>query len=76
MQVKNNELSMEVELSAEALQIAGRYRSLCNRLEQNWDALDADEQTRRRATMDAMLDEILPQLWQADDALLLLKRET
>ncbi len=76
MQVKNNELSMEVELSAEALQIAGRYRSLCNRLEQNWDALDADEQTRRRAKMDAMLDEILPQLWQADDALLLLKRET
>ena len=59
--------SVEVELTAEALQMAGRYRSLCNRLEHGWDEFEADEQAKRRAEMDAMLDELLPQLWQAED---------
>ena len=59
--------SVEVELTAEALQMAGRYRSLCNRLEKGWDELEADEQAKRRAEMDAMLDELLPQFWQAED---------
>lgn len=59
--------SVEVELTAEALELAGRYRSLCNRLEGGWDKLGADEQARRRVEMDAMLDELLPQLWQAED---------
>ncbi len=76
LQVSNKRVSMEIELSAEALQIAGRYRSLCNRLEQDWDELDPDEQSRRRTKMEAMLDELLPQLWQADDSTLLLVRET
>ena len=59
--------SVEVELTAEALEMAGRYRSLCNRLEKGWDELEADEQAKRRAEMDTMLDELLPQLWQAED---------
>jgi formylmethanofuran dehydrogenase subunit E len=59
--------SVEVELTAEALEMAGRYRSLCNRLENGWDELEADEQIRRRAEMDTMLDELLPQFWQAED---------
>ena len=59
--------SIEVELTAEAMEMAGRYRSLCNRLEQGWDELKVDEQTRRRAELDAMLDELLPQFWQAED---------
>jgi len=68
--------SLQFALTAQALEMAGRYRSLCNRLEQNWDALDAAEQGRRRAEMAAVLDELLPQLWQADDAELLIQMET
>jgi formylmethanofuran dehydrogenase subunit E len=67
--------SVEVELTAEALEMAGRYRSLCNRLEKDWDELDADEQARRRAEMDAMLDELLPQFWQAEDQKLVQKNQ-
>lgn len=67
------EASVEVELTVEALTMAGRYRSLCNRLESGWEALDPDEQVRRRADMDAMLDELLPQFWQAEDGLLVQK---
>lgn len=66
---------VEVELTAEALAMAGRYRSLCNRLEVGWDELAADEQARRRAEMDALLDELLPQFWQADDSQLVQKIE-
>ncbi|HKJ29314.1 MAG TPA: formylmethanofuran dehydrogenase subunit E family protein [Desulfuromonadales bacterium] len=65
--------SVEVELTAEALEMAGRYRSLCNRLEKGWDELEAGEQVKRRAVMDAMLDELLPQFWQAEDQKLLQK---
>ena len=65
--------SVEVELTAEALEMAGRYRSLCNRLEKCWDELEADEQFKRRAEMNAMLDELLPQFWQAEDQKLLQK---
>ena len=65
--------SVEVELTAEALQMAGRYRSLCNRLEKGLDELEADEQAKRRAEMDAMLDELLPQFWQAEDQQLVKK---
>ena len=65
--------SVEVELTAEALEMAGQYRSLCNRLEQGWDELDADEQIRRRAEMEAMLDELLPQFWHAEDTQLVHK---
>ena len=65
--------SVEVELTAEALQMAGRYRSLCNRLEHGWDELEADEQVKRRVEMDAMLDELLPQFWQAEDQKLVQK---
>ena len=61
----------EVELTAVALEMAGRYRSLCDRLERGWDNLDATEQARRRLEMDTLLDELLPQLWQADDDLLI-----
>ena len=65
--------SVEVELTTEALEMAGRYRSLCNRLEKGWDELEDDEQARRRAEMDAMLDELLPQFWQAEDQKLVQK---
>ena len=65
--------SVEVELTAEALEMSGRYRSLCNRLEKGWDELEADEQVKRRAEMNAMLDELLPQFWQAEDQKLLQK---
>ena len=65
--------SVEVELTAEALEMAGRYRSLCNRLEKGWDELEADEQVKRRAEMNAMLDELLPQFWKAEDQKLLQK---
>lgn len=66
--------SVEVELTAAALEMAGRYRSLCNRLEKSWDDLDSDEQVKRRAEMDAMLDELLPQFWQAEDQKLVQKK--
>lgn len=59
--------SVEVGLTIEALEMAGRYRSLCNRLEEGWDMLAADEQLKRRAEMDALLDELLPQFWHAED---------
>ncbi len=65
--------SVEVELTTEALEMAGRYRSLCNRLEKGWDELEADEQVKRRAEMDALLDELLPQFWQAEDQKLVQK---
>ncbi len=65
--------SVEVELTSEALAMAGRYRSLCNRLENGWDDLHVDEQTRRRAEMDAMLDELLPQFWHVEDSQLVQK---
>jgi len=61
---------VEVELTTTALEMAGRYRSLCDRLEQGWENLDRDEQARRQAAMDALLDELLPQFWQAEDQLL------
>ena len=67
--------AVEVELTAEALAMAGRYRSLCNRLESGWDELAVDEQARRRDEIDAMLDELLPQFWQAEDAQLVRKIE-
>jgi hypothetical protein len=50
--------------------MAGRYRALCSRLETGWDVLDRDEQGRRRAEMEAMLDNLLPQFWQAEEGLL------
>jgi hypothetical protein len=59
---------IEVELTAEALEMAGRYRSLCNRLESGWEKLDSTEQSRRRAEKDAMLDELLPKFWRAEDS--------
>jgi len=59
-----------VALTDTALEMAGRYRTLCNRLEQNWADLDPGEQARRRGEMDALLDELLPQLWGADEDLL------
>ena len=65
--------TVEVELTAEALDMAGRYRSLCKRLESGWDELDLTEQVRRRAEMEAMLDLLLPQFWQAEDGLLVQK---
>jgi formylmethanofuran dehydrogenase subunit E len=71
--LKSVQASVEVELTAEALQMAGRYRSLCNRLEKGWDDLEVDEQIRRRAEMDAMLDELLPEFWQAEDSQLVRK---
>jgi formylmethanofuran dehydrogenase subunit E len=64
---------VEVELTGEALEMAGRYRSLCNRLENGWDDLAVDEQVKRRAEMDGMLDELLPQFWQAEDSQLVQK---
>ena len=71
--LKSPQASIEVELTAEALEMAGRYRSLCNRLENGWDVLEVEEQTRRRAEMDAMLDELLPQFWQVEDQKLVQK---
>lgn len=65
--------SVEVELTAEALAMAGGYRALCNRLESGWEALHKDEQFRRRTEMDAMLDALLPQFWQADEQKLVQK---
>ena len=65
--------SVEVELTTKALEMAGRYRSLCNRLEKGWDELEEDEQVKRRAEMDAMLDDLLPQFWQAEDSQLVQK---
>lgn len=71
--LRSAQTSVQVELTAAALQMAGQYRSLCNRLERGWDELEIDEQSRRRAEMDAMLDELLPQFWHADDARLVQK---
>jgi len=71
--LQSSQASIEVELTAEALEMAGRYRSLCNRLESGWENLEAEEQTRRRAEMDAVLDELLPQFWQAEDQKLVQK---
>ena len=71
--LKSVAASVEVELTAEALTMAGRYRSLCSRLEHGWDGLDAQEQLRRRAEMDAMLDELLPCFWRGEDQLLVQK---
>lgn len=65
--LRSGKAAVEVELTAEALAMAGRYRSLCSRLESGWDELDPDEQVRRRAEMEALLDELLPQFWQAED---------
>ncbi|MDT8444914.1 MAG: formylmethanofuran dehydrogenase subunit E family protein [Desulfuromonadales bacterium] len=67
------QISVEVELTAKALAMAGGYRSLCNHLESGWEELTPDEQVRRRAEMEAMLDELLPQFWQAGDGLLVQK---
>ena len=55
------------EASLKALEMAGTYRALCDRLERGWEQLSQEEQARRRAEMDAMLDELLPKFWQADD---------
>jgi len=71
--LKSATASVEVELTDEALLMAGRYRSLCNRLENGWDELDVEEQARRHAEMEVMLDELLPQFWRADEALLVRK---
>ncbi len=60
------ETAVEIELTAQTLESAGRYRLLCDRLERGWDQLAPEEQIRRRAEMDAMLDELLPQFWQAE----------
>lgn len=67
LQLKNNDAIVEVELTETALEMAGRYRSLCNRLEKDWDSLEEEEQSKRRSEMDAMLDELLPQFWQMPD---------
>lgn len=71
--LQSSQTSVELELTADALEMAGRYRSLCSRLEDGWDELEAGEQTRRRAEMDALLDELLPRLWHAEDAQLVQK---
>ncbi len=72
--LQSSQASIEVELTAEALEMACRYRSLCNRLESGWDGLEAEEQARRRTEMEAMLDELLPQFWQAEDRTLVKKK--
>ncbi|MDH3997907.1 MAG: formylmethanofuran dehydrogenase subunit E family protein [Desulfuromonadales bacterium] len=64
---------IELEITEEALELSGQYRSLCNRLELGWDALEPAEQTRRRSEMDAMLDSLLPQFWQAEETTLIRK---
>jgi len=73
LRLSSAQASVEVELTADALEMAGRYRSLCKRLESGWDELEAEEQANRRAEMDAMLDELLPQFWQAEESRLVLK---
>lgn len=65
---------IELELTETALAMAGRYRALCDRLEKGWEHLDADERARRQAEMEAVLDELLPQLWCADEALLIARQ--
>jgi formylmethanofuran dehydrogenase subunit E len=67
LQLESGETVVEVELTETALQMAGRYRSLCNRLEEGWETLAEEEQAKHRAEMDAMLDELLPQFWQMAD---------
>ena len=62
------ESSVEVELTTEALALAGRYRVLSNRLEKDWQSLGPDEQARRRAALEIHLADLLQQLWQAEDA--------
>ena len=69
--VNTVEESIQVELTPHALEMAGRYRALCNRLERHWEQLDNAEQSRRRDEMDSMLDELLPQLWKAEDEILI-----
>ena len=71
--LKSAHAFVEIELTNDALEMAGRYRSLCNRLEKGWEELEEDEQIRRRAEMDAMLDELLPHFWQATDQFLMQK---
>jgi len=63
------------ELAPAALQLAGPYRQLANRLEAGWEELDTAEQARRRAELDAALDALLPQLWSAATAELIVLTE-
>lgn len=70
LKIQGKNASVTCELTARALAMAGRYRSLCNRLERGWADLDSEEQARRRAEMDAMLDDLLPELWHAEDEIL------
>jgi formylmethanofuran dehydrogenase subunit E len=51
----------------------GRHALALSCLENGWEELDAGEQVKRRVEMDAMLDELLPQFWQAEDQKLLQK---
>ena len=67
LQLQTGEAFVEVALTEEVLEMAGRYRTLCNRLEKGWDSLEEEEQVRRRAEMDTMLDELLPRFWQMPD---------
>jgi len=56
------------ELTPFALQLAGTYRQLANRLEAGWEELAAAEQDRRTRELDAALDALLPQLWTAGES--------
>ena len=73
LQLQTSEAVIEVELTELAMEMAGRYRMLCNRLEQGWESLDEDEKARRQVEMEAMLDELLPQFWLMPDEELVIK---
>ena len=71
LRLQRGDRFVELAVAAGTMQQAGVYRKLCNELERDWEALDDDEQQRRRARMDAALDELLPRFWSAADAELL-----
>ncbi|MBW2451289.1 MAG: hypothetical protein JRF07_02920 [Deltaproteobacteria bacterium] len=65
--VRSGPTCVALALTDWALDQADTYRALCNRLEEGWQTLAETEQARRRAEMDAMLDDLLPRFWLADE---------
>jgi len=65
---------VELTLSANAMHIAGDYRRLGQELEQGWDRLDDAERRARDLQREAALDALLPGLWTAPTADLVIIR--
>jgi len=64
----------ELSLTDTAMQIAGDYRRLSVELEAGWDQLGDEERATRTERRESTLDAILPGLWQAPVADLIMVR--